>query len=99
MRCCCQTTVLREDASLHRTFDENLLLAHKLSFSRAQDAGHDVHQVSDEQKAAVPQHIKDAAQAMGREAFLARLKEIAMSEYDAKVSHRCLEKQKKKKKS
>jgi hypothetical protein len=29
-----------------------------------QDKGHDVHQLSDEEKNAVPEHIKEAAKAM-----------------------------------
>ena len=47
------------------------------------DAGHDVHQVSDEVKAAVPKEISEAARKMARAAFEQRLKEIKMSEYDA----------------
>lgn len=46
------------------------------------DAGHDVHQISDEEKAAVPEHIRKAAREMGLKAFKQLLKEIEMSEYD-----------------
>lgn len=49
------------------------------------DKGHDVHQLSDEEKDAVPEHIKQAAREMGQKAFAERLAEINMSEYDAKV--------------
>eukprot|EP00041_Stephanoeca_diplocostata_P021699 m.509785 g.509785 ORF g.509785 m.509785 type:complete len:1988 (-) comp21889_c0_seq22:1623-7586(-) len=49
------------------------------------DKGHDVHQLSDEEKDAVPQEVKDAARAMGQKAFAEKLKEINMSDYDAKV--------------
>ncbi|XP_065221610.1 von Willebrand factor A domain-containing protein 8 isoform X2 [Planococcus citri] len=49
------------------------------------DAGHTVHQLSDAEKEAVPEHIKKAAREMGQKAFKERLKEIQMSEYDAKV--------------
>uniref|UniRef100_A0A2P2I882 von Willebrand factor A domain-containing protein 8-like n=1 Tax=Hirondellea gigas TaxID=1518452 RepID=A0A2P2I882_9CRUS len=46
------------------------------------DAGHDVHQVSDEVKAAVPREITEAARKMAMAAHKKRLKEIQMSEYD-----------------
>lgn len=46
------------------------------------DAGHTVHQLSDEEKNAVPEHIKKAAREMGLKAFQQRLREINMSEYD-----------------
>ena len=46
------------------------------------DAGHTVHQLSDEEKNAVPEHIKKAAMEMGRKAFQQRLRDINMSEYD-----------------
>ncbi|KAF2346805.1 von Willebrand factor type A [Trinorchestia longiramus] len=46
------------------------------------DAGHDVHQVSDDVKAAVPPEIKEAARKMAQAAHAKRLKEIQMSEYD-----------------
>lgn len=49
------------------------------------DKGHDVHQLSDEEKDSVPEHVKKAAREMGREAFLRKLDEISMSEYDAGV--------------
>lgn len=49
------------------------------------DAGHTVHQLSDEEKNAVPEHIKKAAREMGLKAFQQRLKDIRMSEYDNKV--------------
>ncbi|CAK9810181.1 von Willebrand factor A domain-containing protein 8 [Anthophora quadrimaculata] len=46
------------------------------------DAGHTVHQLSDEEKNAVPEHVKKAAREMGLKAFKQRLREINMSEYD-----------------
>ncbi|XP_072747214.1 von Willebrand factor A domain-containing protein 8 [Anoplolepis gracilipes] len=49
------------------------------------DAGHTVHQLSDEEKNAVPEHVKKAAREMGLRAFKQRLKDIKMSEYDHKV--------------
>ncbi|CAG5045403.1 unnamed protein product [Parnassius apollo] len=49
------------------------------------DKGHDVHQLSDEEKNDIPEHVKEAARAMNRKAFEERLKEIKMSEYDAKL--------------
>eukprot|EP00040_Diaphanoeca_grandis_P037065 m.239589 g.239589 ORF g.239589 m.239589 type:complete len:1870 (-) comp33748_c0_seq3:356-5965(-) len=49
------------------------------------DKGHDVHQLSDEEKDAVPQHIKDAAAEMGKKAFDERLREIDMTPHDAEV--------------
>ncbi|XP_076618440.1 von Willebrand factor A domain-containing protein c12.2 isoform X2 [Colletes latitarsis] len=49
------------------------------------DAGHTVHQLSDEEKNAVPEHIKKAAREMGLKAFQQRLKDIKMSEYDHKL--------------
>ncbi|KAI9224602.1 AAA domain-containing protein [Blastocladiella britannica] len=42
------------------------------------DAGHDVHQVSDEVKAGVPEHVKRAAREMGQAELQKRLAEIAM---------------------
>lgn len=42
-------------------------------------------QLSDEEKNAVPEHVKKAAREMGLKAFKERLKEIQMSEYDAKL--------------
>ena len=47
------------------------------------DAGHDVHQVSDEVKNQVPEHIRKAAREMNRKAYAERLREIKMSEHDA----------------
>ncbi|XP_014486715.1 PREDICTED: von Willebrand factor A domain-containing protein 8 [Dinoponera quadriceps] len=49
------------------------------------DAGHTVHQLSDEEKNAVPEHIRKAAREMGLRAFKQRLKDIRMSEYDHKL--------------
>ncbi|XP_045536521.1 von Willebrand factor A domain-containing protein 8 [Papilio machaon] len=49
------------------------------------DKGHDVHQLSDEEKNDIPEHVKEAARAMNRKAFEERLMEIKMSEYDAKL--------------
>ncbi|KAF5289201.1 hypothetical protein FQR65_LT00087 [Abscondita terminalis] len=49
------------------------------------DKGHKVHQLSDEEKAAIPEHVKQAAREMGRRAFEQRLKEIGMSGYDASL--------------
>ncbi|XP_046400469.1 von Willebrand factor A domain-containing protein 8 [Ischnura elegans] len=49
------------------------------------DAGHDVHQLSDEEKAQVPEHVRRAAREMAQKAFKERLKEIKMSEYDGKL--------------
>lgn len=46
------------------------------------DAGHTVHQLSDEEKNSVPEHVKKAAREMGLKAFKQRLKDIRMSEYD-----------------
>ncbi|KAG7308434.1 hypothetical protein JYU34_005640 [Plutella xylostella] len=49
------------------------------------DKGHDVHQLSDAEKDDIPEHVKKAARDMNRKAFEERLKEINMSEYDAKL--------------
>ncbi|GIY28025.1 von Willebrand factor A domain-containing protein 8 [Caerostris darwini] len=49
------------------------------------DAGHNVFQVSDQEKEKVPQKIKEAARLMAMEAYKKRLKEIKMSEYDAEL--------------
>ncbi|XP_065352663.1 von Willebrand factor A domain-containing protein 8 isoform X2 [Cloeon dipterum] len=49
------------------------------------DAGHNVYQVSQEEKDAVPEHVKRAAREMGRKAFEERLRQIRMSEYDAQL--------------
>ena len=47
------------------------------------DAGHDVSQLSDEEKARVPDEVMRAAREMGREAFEERMREIDMSSHDA----------------
>ncbi|KAG8186062.1 hypothetical protein JTE90_005415 [Oedothorax gibbosus] len=47
------------------------------------DAGHNVYQLSDEEKDSVPPEVKEAARQMGLKAYKERLKEIEMSEYDA----------------
>jgi hypothetical protein len=44
-----------------------------------------VHQLSDAEKAAVPEHVREAAAAMGRQAFAERLREIDMSPHEAEV--------------
>ncbi|CAH0398204.1 unnamed protein product [Chilo suppressalis] len=49
------------------------------------DKGHNVHQLSDAEKDDIPEHVKKAAREMNRKAFEERLKEIKMSEYDAKL--------------
>ncbi|XP_043278620.1 von Willebrand factor A domain-containing protein 8 isoform X2 [Venturia canescens] len=49
------------------------------------DAGHTVHQLSDEEKNLVPEHVRKAAREMGQRAFKQRLKDIRMSEYDHNV--------------
>ncbi|XP_022919882.1 von Willebrand factor A domain-containing protein 8 [Onthophagus taurus] len=49
------------------------------------DKGHPVHQLSDEEKASVPEHVLQAAREMGRKAFQEKLKEIGMSGYDASL--------------
>ncbi|PNF24075.1 hypothetical protein B7P43_G04705, partial [Cryptotermes secundus] len=49
------------------------------------DAGHKVHQVTQAEKDAVPEHVKKAAREMGQRAFKQRLHEIKMSEYDAQL--------------
>lgn len=41
--------------------------------------------MSDAEKDAVPEHVKQAAREMGQKAYKERLKEIEMSEYDDKV--------------
>ncbi|XP_017030247.2 von Willebrand factor A domain-containing protein 8 [Drosophila kikkawai] len=46
------------------------------------DKGHKVHQLSDEEKADVPEEIKKAAREMNRKAFEEKLKEIKMSAHD-----------------
>ncbi|XP_076294765.1 von Willebrand factor A domain-containing protein c12.2 isoform X2 [Lasioglossum baleicum] len=52
------------------------------------DAGHTVHQLSDQEKNDVPEHIKKAARAMGLKAFKQRLKDIRMKEYDHELYSR-----------
>lgn len=49
------------------------------------DAGHDVHQLSEAEKADVPEHIRKAAREMGQKAFQEKLREIGMSGYDANL--------------
>lgn len=49
------------------------------------DKGHKIHRLSDEEKDAVPEHIKKAARKMNRESFAAKLQEIEMSAHDYKV--------------
>lgn len=46
------------------------------------DSGHKVHQLSDAEKDAIPEHVKEAARAMNRKAFAEKLKEIEMSAHD-----------------
>ncbi|XP_004527380.1 von Willebrand factor A domain-containing protein 8 [Ceratitis capitata] len=46
------------------------------------DAGHKVHQLSDEEKDAIPEEVKRAAREMNRKAFEDKLKEIRMSAHD-----------------
>ncbi|XP_036613372.1 von Willebrand factor A domain-containing protein 8 [Trichosurus vulpecula] len=52
------------------------------------DAGHNVYQISQAEKDAVPEEVKRAAREMGQKAFQQRLKEIKMSEYDADTYER-----------
>ncbi|KAK7090090.1 von Willebrand factor A domain-containing protein 8-like [Littorina saxatilis] len=49
------------------------------------DAGHQVFQVPDWEKAAVPQEVTEAARAMGQKAYRERLREIEMSEFDGET--------------
>lgn len=49
------------------------------------DAGHKVHQLSEEEKNAIPEEVKEAARAMNRKAFEEKLKEIKMSRYDHNI--------------
>lgn len=42
-------------------------------------------QLSDEEKNAIPEHVKKAAREMGQKAFQEKLKEIGMSGYDASL--------------
>ncbi|XP_029645766.1 von Willebrand factor A domain-containing protein 8 [Octopus sinensis] len=49
------------------------------------DSGHNVFQVSQAEKDAVPEEVRRAAQEMAAKAFKERLREINMSEYDAET--------------
>ena len=49
------------------------------------DKGHKVHQLSDQEKDDIPDHVKEAARAMNRKAFEEKLKEIKMSDYDHNI--------------
>lgn len=49
------------------------------------DAGHKVHQLSNEEKDAIPEEVKRAAREVNRKAFEEKLKEIKMSKHDASV--------------
>ncbi|XP_061081457.1 von Willebrand factor A domain-containing protein 8 [Conger conger] len=52
------------------------------------DAGHQVTQVTQAEKDAVPEEVKRAAREMAEKAFKERLKEIQMTEYDASTYER-----------
>ncbi|KAJ8253375.1 hypothetical protein GJAV_G00212230 [Gymnothorax javanicus] len=52
------------------------------------DSGHQVYQVSQAEKDAVPEEVKRAAREMAEKAFKERLKVIEMSEYDAATYER-----------
>lgn len=56
------------------------------------DAGHQVYQVPDDVKAAVPEHIRKAAKELGQKVFKERLKEIEMSEYEHETYEKYLNK-------
>ena len=56
------------------------------------DAGHQVYQVPDDVKAAVPDHVRKAARELGQKVFKERLKEIEMSEYEHEVYEKYLNK-------
>lgn len=56
------------------------------------DSGHQVYQVPDDVKAAVPEHIRKAARELGEKVFKERLKEIEMSEYEHEVYEKYLNK-------
>ncbi|CAM4751562.1 unnamed protein product [Rotaria magnacalcarata] len=56
------------------------------------DSGNQVYQVSDDVKAAVPEHIRKAARELGQKVFKERLKEIEMSEYEHEVYEKYLNK-------
>lgn len=49
------------------------------------DAGHTVYQLSDAEKNAVPPEVQRAAREMAQKAYKEKLREIEMSEYDAKL--------------
>ncbi|ETN61020.1 hypothetical protein AND_007335 [Anopheles darlingi] len=49
------------------------------------DGGHPVHQLSDAEKDAVPESVKQAAREMNRKAFEEKLREIQMSPYEHQV--------------
>ncbi|XP_050388458.1 von Willebrand factor A domain-containing protein 8 [Patella vulgata] len=49
------------------------------------DAGHEVYQVPQWEKDAVPESVQQAAREMAQKAFKERLKEIEMSEFDAET--------------
>ena len=55
------------------------------------DAGHKVHQLSDEEKAQVPKHVLEAARKMGQDALQKRLAEIKMNQFEAEMYSRCYE--------
>eukprot|EP01060_Flectonema_neradi_P023062 TRINITY_DN3129_c0_g2_i1.p1 TRINITY_DN3129_c0_g2~~TRINITY_DN3129_c0_g2_i1.p1 ORF type:complete len:1879 (+),score=356.83 TRINITY_DN3129_c0_g2_i1:191-5827(+) len=55
------------------------------------DAGHPVHQVSDEAKASVPEHLKEQARKMGKEALKKRLDEIHMTSSESTMYNRAHE--------
>ena len=56
------------------------------------DAGHDVFQLSDEEKDNVPDSVKRAAREMGLKAFKERMREIEMSGHDANLYQQYLSK-------
>ncbi|CAF3863180.1 unnamed protein product [Adineta steineri] len=56
------------------------------------DSGHQVYQVPDDVKAAVPEHIRKAAKELGQKVFKERLKEIEMSEYEHEVYEKYINK-------
>ena len=56
------------------------------------DAGHDVFQLSDEEKDSVPDSVKRAAREMGLKAFKERMREIEMSGHDAALYQQYLSK-------
>ena len=56
------------------------------------DAGHDVFQLSDEEKDNVPDSVKRAAREMGLKAFKERMREIEMSSHDATLYQQYLSK-------